>query len=483
MIRTGMLTNAQIKELIEDYITYSLERTDQSRVHSGAIHMMKYQNTHMPETVVFDPEQDKVIEDLEAGSYDYVARQLDEFLSEINLDIDKDSAQYKQLCRDVSLAHLDKIHEINVQRDSGDYSDKYYLREWKPEAKQKTQEDSPVDEPQGLLLSKVIDKYIKENNAQNKWKDKTRDRNTARLKLVLELIGDKPAKSVTRDDVIDCLDNLQKIPPNRTKRFPDKSAPELLAMNLEFKPFGVKTVRDHMTLFSTVLKWAVRLGYVDRNVAEGVAPRDTRSADEQRSVYSQDNLQKMYDFFSPAPYKVGKRIITEEDKWIVLLGMYSGARMDEICRLYKEDISQIDGVWTISLVEREGKKTKTVSGVRKVPIHPQLLELGFLEYYAKIEHERLFPSLKKGRDGYSASFQKKFSHINRQYITEDKTQVFHSLRHNFTNGLKQAGVQEQQIGELVGHKSGSITMERYGKKYEPKVLLEVIKKLDYGLTY
>ena len=32
----------------------------------------------------------------------------------------------------------------------------------------------------------------------------------------------------------------------------------------------------------------------------------------------------------------------------------------------------------------------------------------------------------------------------------------------------------------MGHTSDSITMSRYGKRCKPEVLLEVIKKIDYG---
>ena len=56
------------------------------------------------------------------------------------------------------------------------------------------------------------------------------------------------------------------------------------------------------------------------------------------------------------------------------------------------------------------------------------------------------------------------------------------MRHRATDTLKQAGVLEAIIAELVGHSNGgSETMGRYGKRYQPKVLLEALKKLDYGI--
>jgi integrase len=72
--------------------------------------------------------------------------------------------------------------------------------------------------------------------------------------------------------------------------------------------------------------------------------------------------------------------------------------------------------------------------------------------------------------------------FNREHISEDKCKVFHSFRHTFTDALKQAGILETIISELVGHStSESMTMGRYGKRYQPKVLLEALMKLDYGV--
>ena len=57
------------------------------------------------------------------------------------------------------------------------------------------------------------------------------------------------------------------------------------------------------------------------------------------------------------------------------------------------------------------------------------------------------------------------------------------MRHTVANTLKQAGVSESVIAELVGHStSGSMTMGRYGKRYQPKLLLEALVQLEYGIS-
>jgi len=90
--------------------------------------------------------------------------------------------------------------------------------------------------------------------------------------------------------------------------------------------------------------------------------------------------------------------------------------------------------------------------------------------------------LAKRRDGYAHDFGKWFQKLNRASITEEPRKVFHSLRHTFIDTLKQAGIAEALIAEMVGHSNEkSMTMSRYGKRYQPRVLLEAMMHLDYEI--
>ena len=52
----------------------------------------------------------------------------------------------------------------------------------------------------------------------------------------------------------------------------------------------------------------------------------------------------------------------------------------------------------------------------------------------------------------------------------------------FATGIVQKDIPEHQIAMLIGHANPNITTGRYGKKFEPKMLLDkVVKKLDYGI--
>jgi integrase len=98
---------------------------------------------------------------------------------------------------------------------------------------------------------------------------------------------------------------------------------------------------------------------------------------------------------------------------------------------------------------------------------------------------RLFPELQKRRDGYGQTVSKWFARYKKRCgIVEDgKKKDFHSFRHTFINALKQnREVEPVMISELVGHLVDSMTMGRYGKRYNLKVLHDAIKTLSYPVN-
>lgn len=145
------------------------------------------------------------------------------------------------------------------------------------------------------------------------------------------------------------------------------------------------------------------------------------------------------------------------------------------------DIKKVEDVWCFDINDGKGKSTKTKSSVRLVPIHPKLLGLGLLDYvdYTKDNVANLW-----GFSQWKGTWGKQFGnwwslHFNRKYVTDDPLKTFHSFRHTVGNGLKQLGVQEVLISEVLGHVNSNISTGRYGKVYQPKVLLEAISMIDY----
>ena len=60
----------------------------------------------------------------------------------------------------------------------------------------------------------------------------------------------------------------------------------------------------------------------------------------------------------------------------MVLAAYSGMRLEEVCGLGVKELGEEDGIWRFDF---SGRRLKTESAERKVPIHSVILEAGFLE--------------------------------------------------------------------------------------------------------
>ena len=154
-----------------------------------------------------------------------------------------------------------------------------------------------------------------------------------------------------------------------------------------------------------------------------------------------------------------------------MLALFTGARLGELAGLRVSDVAhnQIIGTTAIYIGAdaKAGKKLKTKQSERFVPLHPQLIEFGFLEYVAAQAKARghkawLFPLVAPGTTG-AAAWSKWFGRYIRENGVTDTKKVFHSFRHTFIDALRLAGVSEEINIALVGHTDDSVH-GNYGAK-------------------
>jgi integrase len=80
------------------------------------------------------------------------------------------------------------------------------------------------------------------------------------------------------------------------------------------------------------------------------------------------------------------------------LGAYSGARLSEICQLHVQDIVEVNRIWCMKIVPEAGS-VKTAGSERIVPLHPAVIEAGFLQYVSNLTSGPIFPALPPDRFG------------------------------------------------------------------------------------
>ena len=158
---------------------------------------------------------------------------------------------------------------------------------------------------------------------------------------------------------------------------------------------------------------------------------------------------------------------------------------NEIAGLFLDDIKQDDGVWYFDLFSR---KSRPNAARRIAPIHPYLLgELNFIAYVDRLReqgHDRLFPELPKGRDGYgknvSAWFNGRYRKMCGIVSPDERMRDFHGFRTTFITHLRPKKVHDRMLKEVIGHSVLLDVTDRYTDPYPVKQLYdEIVSQADF----
>ena len=320
----------------------------------------------------------------------------------------------------------------------------------------------------------------------------------------IEIIGNIPVSLLSKDSIRKYIKTLIKLPINRRKnpRYRDLSIKEVMKLK-GVTPQSRINVNKCLTRLTTFMRFGVSQGYIKENYIDGMKiPISKKDERKKREPFSQEDLVKILNPKTYLDYTIDYKKISSNQHttfrtnknvklsnpyyWSFIIGIFSGMRTNEISQLRIDDIVKEGNVWMMIIDETQGKRVKTTSSIRKVPVHPTLIKsLGLLDYVEIIKSkgfDRIFPELTKDRDGYSSKISR---HYNQNFLPsigvwKKQVKVLYSTRHTFINRCYKKGVDRDIIKSIVGHEP-DFTMDVYGgNPFTPKQLYQGISKVSYS---
>lgn len=223
--------------------------------------------------------------------------------------------------------------------------------------------------------------------------------------------------------------------------------------------------------------------------AERNKRRRDKLDDDARGPFERDELVRI---FSQPTFRTGSgtHIIKKNERWrpfefwLPLLGLFAGLRIKEASQLWLDDVVQEGGVWCFDINDAtDDKSLKTDASWRFVPLHPILIEAGFIKWCDALRAQgfrRAFPELShvKTDARYAKESSRRMSSmLEKLGWPRNGTKVYHCFRHNLTNKLMRVpahALPESLSGELqmiarhrmVGHDlpdGASVNQSNYAK--------------------
>ncbi|WP_127075818.1 site-specific integrase [Rhodomicrobium lacus] len=352
-------------------------------------------------------------------------------------------------------------HAINeaarkLQRNAeGDYSpDPVAARfpAWEGAQPQRAAPLSSSSRPSSLTFEKLLSVWEREGDKSPSTKQAFR----SVVKAFSSHLGHAEPARVTKDDVRAWRDTLLE------------------------KGLSAKTINGtYLAHIQALYRLAKREDLIDFDPVDGTKVRMKKKAGTAMKPYSDEEVSQILAF---ADKETASAL-----HWVPWILALTGARVGEIAQLWGEHIKQIDGVAVLTLtLTEDGGTVKTAASERDVPIHPALIERGFLDFVKSRGSGPLFYGGKLGRarprkNETAAHASKGTANRVREWIrgkgfNDPRKAPNHAFRHWFKSACVKAGILESVADAIQGHVGKRGEADTY-RHFDLATLREAILKI------
>jgi integrase len=418
-------------------------------------------------------------EALARGNISVVSEAMTELLDRFHLNLDRNSAAYRQLGLAVLRANVRALEALE-RRYNGEPVDTPPLVEPK---------EAPAA---GDTLRAAFAGWKKDKKpAPGSLTEYERA-----IDLFIQLHGDLHVAQIKRPHARAYREALREMPRTRTAELTALPLPALAEWGRthpEAQKISPSTVNKQFGAVQAIANWARENDVIPDDV-EWSDPFAKMRLDEDAPEGGPFEPSDLRALFTSAVFTSGECAAAGQGDvafWLPLLALFTGARRSELAMLLAADVRQDEATdaWTLAIYEDLSKRKtlKTKGSERPIPVHPELVRIGFLRFVDTMRKDGtdvwLFPAVSPERPGGAKAWTKWF----RRYLNElgitDRRKGLHSLRHNFKDALRTGGVPEDLNDALTGHLPHNV-----GGKYGHKVivkrfgmprLVDAIAKMDY----
>jgi len=316
---------------------------------------------------------------------------------------------------------------------------------------------------ESLALRQLVELWWKEAKAAGR-KVSTYESYRNTISHLVAFLGHDRAHSVTRQNVIAFKDHRLSNPSPKTG-----------------KMVSAKTVKDSdLSGLKVLFGWAVTNGLLTENPAVGVTLKLGKPARLRSKSLTNDEAKAIllgaccHERGSEHPKTFAAK------RWVPWLCAFTGARVGELAQLRRQDVFQRDGIWVIRITPEAG--TVKTNEARAVPIHQQLIELGFLQFVEDADEGPLFLNVETSSESRGAlrGLKNRLAEFARTFVADPNVAPNHGWRHRFKTVGMEAGIAHRILDAIQGQAPRTVA-ETYGEVTLTTMAAEIAKLPPYSL--
>ncbi|MEH3120781.1 MAG: hypothetical protein PGN16_02190 [Sphingomonas phyllosphaerae] len=217
---------------------------------------------------------------------------------------------------------------------------------------------------------------------------------------LIDYLGDIPVESFTSDMLMDYRDEAKNLPATMPRA--DRALPfnERLARHAHSGTPRVSppTLKKRVGSIQSLLSFAHQQRWISQNAGTGVKITGFSRVARGRRSFMPGELAQLFasDLFLRPDRLLDRRTDVSDVTlyWLFLLGLTSGARLEEVGQARVQDVKADGGILYIDiddLMDAEAdpnlpeKSVKTTGSRRIIPIHEHVLTLGFERYVSALK--------------------------------------------------------------------------------------------------
>jgi integrase len=422
---------------------------------------------------------------------------VDEYLAKKGITVAKGSSEYGRLVIRFLQARREALR-VSRQRSEGNWSAESQdplLRHAMTAVPAPAESVVKVEQINNPPIWELVDKFIEERRRRGDRPKPLGEVRTS-LKWFIDSFGkDKAVESYTAQDLRAYKDKLLLVPARFTVLLKCEKIDEAIELNkarnlptLDVETADKKRLRNVKSFFA----WAEMNGYISANPAAKVViavPKGSQKR-KKRDGFTIEQLNRIfrapiYTGCRSSHYwkEPGEQIIKDHRYWLPLVALFSGSRKTEICQLDVSDVQEHRGIWCFNITGYDelenGKHVKNVHSDRLVPIHPELMRLGMIEYVSdrrEAGETKLF-NCNPGEGNNYDPFTKWFHRFRKSLGIDGERTVFHSFRHNFEQAMTDTGMNER-LQFAIGGRADRHSVTSYAAP-KPAQLFKAISEVHY----